>query len=414
MPSLITPERLVVKEAKTEQNRPQTGTEKLLFNGLIAMDITPVTGGRESLHTGNIKADITPDKCDLQWFVNQKLYECANALNEYLEERLPVYKHLREVREQGWLNPRGDEFYKRQRQQADDVNEDTSRMFYNMMKRIGGEIDKVTGVFHIKKSRSGQPKILDMCMAPGGFLETALNFNPGSSALGFSLPVSDGGHGIHLPKNTSVAVKFLDITMLAEDMGVTQIPVEHTDAKSFLPRQFETGQSFDLVLCDGQVLRTHDRARYREHRESRRLTVSQLALGLEHLSPGGSMVVLLHKAEAWDTVQLLYTFHKFSSVQLLKPMRYHAKRSSFYMIATEIQTHHPEAILALREWKRGWKVATFGSDEEYLRALCDWETDVEVVLREFGTELVRLGKPVWDIQAQALAQAPFVKAHGNR
>jgi len=54
-------------------------------------------------------------------------------------------------------------------------------------------------------------------------------------------------------------------------------------------------------------------------REARRLAVTQLAIGLEHVKIGGTMVVLLHKVEATDTVSLLYRFSKFSSVKLFKP-----------------------------------------------------------------------------------------------
>ena len=79
------------------------------------------------------------------------------------------------------------------------------------------------------------------------------------------------------------------------------------------------------------------------------------------------------------------------------------------MIATNIQSQHCEAVLAVEGWKREWKIATFGTDEEYkkeLRAAC---LDAEEVLGEFGSELVRLGREVWGIQARALEKAPFIK-----
>jgi 23S rRNA U2552 (ribose-2'-O)-methylase RlmE/FtsJ len=283
-----------------------------------------------------------------------------------------------------------------------------------MMKKIGREIHDATGVLQIETPSSEHSRILDMCMAPGGFIATVLSLNPRSRTSGFTLPPSDGGHEVLLPRSTNVILKYLDITMLAEDMGVTKIQADHPDVKNFFPKQFEEGQAFHLVLCDGQVLRTQERAPYRKQREARRLINSQLALGLEHVRPGGTMIVLLHKAEAWDTVQLMYTFSKFSSVQLIKPMWFHAKRSSFYMVATKIQSHHPQAILAIEKWKEIWKVATFGTDEAYMETICKFETDVEVILRDFGEELVRLGKTVWDIQAKALARAPFIKAQENK
>jgi hypothetical protein len=57
--------------------------------------------------------------------------------------------------------------------------------------------------------------------------------------------------------------------------------------------------------------------------------VTQLALGLEHLNPGGTMIVSLHKPEKPETAELLRQFHCFSSVQLFKPPKAHANRSSF-------------------------------------------------------------------------------------
>jgi 23S rRNA U2552 (ribose-2'-O)-methylase RlmE/FtsJ len=284
-----------------------------------------------------------------------------------------------------------------------------ARIFYEMMKEIGQEIHRSTGALAIPKMAANSPTILDMCMAPGGFLAGTLNINPGARALGFSLPVSQGGHKALLPSDPNVTLKFLDITMLAADMGVIDIPAEHPEVKNMLSQQFYPGQLFDLILCDGQVLRTHVRAAYRQMREARRLVVTQLAIGLEHIKIGGTMVVLLHKVEATETVCLLYSFNKFSSVKLFKPRRHHAKRSSFYMIATNIQSQHCEAVLAVKRWKRQWKVATFGTDVEYeeeLRAAC---LNTEEVLGEFGIELVRLGREIWGTQARALEKAPFIK-----
>ena len=246
-------------------------------------------------------------------------------------------------------------------------------------------------------------------MAPGGFLDVAIKFNPDSSALAFSLPPSSGGHEVLLPTNANVSVNFLDITMLAAEMGVTDIPVDHPDVENFLPPTFAPDDSFDLILCDGQVLRTHSRAPYREAREARRLAASQLVLGLERVRPGGTLIILLHRAELWSSVSLLHNFSKFSSLMLFKPTAGHAKRSSFYMVATKIDPQHPEAVLAIEKWKKIWTTATFGTQENYERVLMEGDETVEEVLEEFGSELIRLGKKIWHIQAKALADAPFIR-----
>lgn len=278
-----------------------------------------------------------------------------------------------------------------------------------MMKTIAYDMHRVTGVFHIKNPYRDGYSILDMCMAPGGFLAIALSCNPEAQALAFSLPRIDGGHRVLLPKRPSVTLKFLDVTMLAEDMGLSCIPNEHPDAGNFLPSQFDPRQSFDIIICDGQVLRNHGRADYRERTEASRLCLTQLTIALSHLTPGGTMIVLLHKVEALATVQLLHTFDKFASIQLFKHTRFHAKRSSFYMLATNIRADSEDAKTAIERWKFQWKIATFGTDKDYCGASQLDMSDVEVILKEFGPRLISLGRRIWEIQANALEKAPFIR-----
>lgn len=307
---------------------------------------------------------------------------------------------------QGWNSECGDRYFENQRRVADRSDTRTAQYFYVMMQKIAKQLHRSTRALTV----SGSPgRILDLCMAPGGFLNVALKFNPDSSALAFSLSPSSGGHEVLLPTNANVAVNFLDITMLAAEMGVTDIPVDHPDIENFLPRTFSSDDSFDLILCDGQVLRTHTRASYREAREARRLAASQLVLALERVRPGGTMIVLLHRVELWSTVFLLHKFSKFSSLMLFKPTAGHAKRSSFYMVATKIDPQHPEAVLAIEKWKKIWTTATFGTQEDYETVLMEGDETVEEVLEEFGSELIRLGKKIWHIQAKALSNAPFIR-----
>lgn len=267
-----------------------------------------------------------------------------------------------------------------------------------------------TGAFTILETGFWQPSVLDFCMAPGGFVATALDVNPSASATGFSLPPADGGHKIHLPPELGVTIDFLDVTMLAADMGVADVPPEHPEAQNFVRNRHPAlAQMFDLVLCDGQVLRTHNRPSHREKLEPSRLATSQLALGLGHVRPGGSMIVLLHKVDAWDNVCLLCGFSKFADVKVFKPRRWHAKRGSFYMIATNIKSRSREAVHAVNRWKREWEVATFGTEQEYRDVVKREELDVEEVLEEFGPKLISLGKLIWNIQATGLMKAPFVR-----
>ncbi|KAK3715746.1 hypothetical protein LTR37_006971 [Vermiconidia calcicola] len=338
----------------------------------------------------------------------------------YLKDRVPEFQKLTELRQKasdvfssprrrGWENPGGDEYFQNQRRKADHADKKERSGFYKMMRKLGFDLNTATDGFVISRVDSEPKRILDMCMAPGGFLQAAIELNPTASARAYTLPFEDGGHEVLLPRKPNVNVRFRDITMLAADMDATEIMADHADADKFLPQEFNPKRLYDLVLCDGQVLRTHPRASYRDHCEVSRLTTTQLALGLEHLRPGGTMIVLLHKVEKCYAVMLLNTFRKFSTLQLYKPEKAHAKRSSFYMIASNIQSRHPEAISAIAEWKNTWRVATFGNEDEYKKAMWVDAECVTEVLREFGPELIAMARPIWAIQAEALADAPFVK-----
>ncbi|KAK7972420.1 hypothetical protein PG988_006554 [Apiospora saccharicola] len=287
----------------------------------------------------------------------------------HLLDQVPEFRRLADLRRKGWESPAGNKHFKKQRRNADKTDADTSRYHFHLMKKIANELHHATTGF---AARLFPGSILDMCAAPGGFLATAIRINPDAEVVAFSLPPSDGGYNVLLPLDKMQCVDFLDVTMLAADMGVTVIPPDHPDAGKFLPRQLPEMRSFDLVLCDGQVLRTHERASYRELREPLRLKTTQLSLGLEHLRPRGTMVVLLHKIEAWDT--------------------------------------HPEAIEAVEKWKAVWRAATFGTDEEFAEALRGGEPSAEEMWDEFGHELVTNGKGVWNVQADALMNAQFTKS----
>ena len=72
--------------------------------------------------------------------------------------------------------------------------------------------------------------------------------------------------------------------------------------------------------------------------------------------------MLLHKIEAWDTTELLYLFSRSSSIKVFKPRTKHAIRSSFYLIARNVQQNSDAAKLAVAMWKPAWWHATFGGE----------------------------------------------------
>jgi hypothetical protein len=280
-----------------------------------------------------------------------------------------------------------------------------------MNKKIGCQLAK-TGAFSTSTSGTTAIQALNLCMAPGGYTWSLLQVIPQACIYGITLPSEIGGHPMLLPfgnDNPSVEVKLMDITMLAVEFGtaLAKIPAKHPEATEFSAETPYQGLVFDIVLCDGQVLRTHRRAEYRQDRESFRLTISQLIFGMKRIKVGGTLIILLHKVDAWNTIKLLKAFDTFSKIELFKPEKIHGKRSSFYLIAKDVQPDHAEAIKALENWKIDWWMATFAGEECTGELQEDSEETVYSLLNAFGPKLVGLGTGIWSIQLKALREASF-------
>ena len=281
-----------------------------------------------------------------------------------------------------------------------------------MMQRIGDELQTATGALHIQ---GNHPKVLDLCMAPGGYTASALRYNALAQVSGITLPEGEGGHPLLVKwgsKDARVQVLQLDITMLWSEFCADDVPEDHPDKAKILQGQRPyLDKSFDLVFCDGQVLRTHARSPYRERTEALRLICSQLILAVQRIRLGGTMIILLHKVDAWESVKLLFQFNSFASIQLFKPIKTHGCRSSFYLIATNVNPQHLAATSAVAGWKNDWKEATFAYKEDttdFLKARLRNTNEESHVLTEFGSTVISLGEPIWAIQRDHLRKAAFV------
>jgi hypothetical protein len=169
---------------------------------------------------------------------------------------------------QGWENEAGDAYFQNQRKCADHADARTKVGFFRLMRTIGLELHDATSALTISSNGNSRPAILDLCMAPGGFSSAALHLNQSAYLRGVSLPPSQGGHDMLLKEHWSttdpdagIYISFRDITLLADEMGTpaSSIPVSHPDAASFSSDRPFLNHKFDLVFCDGQVLRTHER-----------------------------------------------------------------------------------------------------------------------------------------------------------
>ncbi|KAI1041195.1 hypothetical protein LB505_002472 [Fusarium chuoi] len=336
------------------------------------------------------------------------------TIRDYLLENVEEFRRLHELRRKGWETSQGDAHFKKQRAVADKSSANSTQFFYTMMKTIAIDLNKATGALNISKAE--KPALLDMCVAPGGFVDVVWTKTPGIHVRAMSLPVEQGGHDVKM-LDAQVDVEFRDITTLAADMGIIKndVPLNFPGPYDFLfENVFDDTEKFDLVLCDGQVLRTHPRAEWREPREATRLALTQIALGLEHLRNGGTMVILMHKLDSWRSFDLIHQFSKMATVKLYKHYRHHKIRSSFYLVAKNIQAESASAKEMVALWKRTYKIATFGTDEEYAEMHRVTRETALVELEKFGEKYVAMGKKIWKTQADGLKKAPFLKKHTKK
>ena len=129
-------------------------------------------------------------------------------------------------------------------------------------------------------------------------------------------------------------------------------------------------------------------------------------------------MILLYKIDTWDTVLTLRAFDRFASIALFKPLTAHKARSSFYLVAKNIQPHHKDALMAIQDWTKAWNDATFhaltveGREDAFpgngnqSTALGE---QVAKVMDEFGERLIMLGEDTWKIQEEAIRKSPWFK-----
>ncbi|KAL7914918.1 hypothetical protein GGI35DRAFT_435570 [Trichoderma velutinum] len=321
-------------------------------------------------------------------------------IQKYLLERSPTYRALCDIRQQGWNNPSGDQSFQQQRQRADNPSSDNQLFFYRMTIGIGNELNFSTGAFDVLQS-SVEPSALDMGMAPGGFSATIMKSHPKTTLRAITLPSDKGGHSVQF-RHKRVKLDLCDINTLAGDMGLTSIPENHPGASTFTVAKLLGQEMFDVVVCGCQVTRNQELGEWRERREARRLELAQLVIALEHVKSGGTLVVVMHKPEEIHTAELLHIFSTFSEISLFKPQKAHAKRSSFYMVAKKVDTRNDQAIQAKEIWKKEWIESTLGTADDCANLPKRKADDARKLLDRYGTELVKIGQPIWATQVAGL------------
>ncbi|PWW80271.1 hypothetical protein C7212DRAFT_340808 [Tuber magnatum] len=339
----------------------------------------------------------------------------SNAIKDFLaQNNVKVFHDLCVLRAKGWESNEAERHFNKQRVTADSSanNKKTQHAFFRRMLEIAEEINHVTDIF---PPQAGQ-RVLDVCMAPGAFTEFALRKNPRCIVDGITLPAESGGHEVLVRTSggRNLTISFTDLTLhtiyLPPGMHAPEhFPDHHAFATN--PPLPQLSPPYDLVICDGQRLRTHEQAELRSW-EPGRLLLSQLILALTNIRPGGTMLVLLHRVEQWNTVSLLYRFSQFADINLFKPKSAHATRSSFYLIATTVRPDR--AAPWVSHLRHCWARMTFGGEEGRGTPL-DGAEDLEVddVLGVFGSRLISLGYGIWETQRDALNSSKWIRGSGS-
>jgi SAM-dependent methyltransferase len=294
-----------------------------------------------------------------------------------------------------------------------DPDEKQKKGFFRMMTKIGNQMQAKTEII-LPPSKTINLQALDICMAPGGYSATVLRYNSHAKVFGLSLPINEGGHEV-LPRwqtDKRVKIQFADITMLAAELGfpdlVQGVNLQRSPFSNDIPFK---EQKFDLVFCDGQVLRTHVRAQGSK-KEAVRLSAAQLIIALRRIKPGGTLVMLLHQAYSPHVIRLLETFDNFSQISLFKSTTTHAFRSSFYLVAKNVDPQSERANHLLQDMRRKWRTYTvlnFGVNLPEDNIEENQET-MEDIMESFGERLISLAEPLWKIQKKAMVQR-FLKGH---
>lgn len=316
-------------------------------------------------------------------------------------------------RQQGWKSQKADQYFANQRQRADHADVKLQKAFFKMMLEIGKELNKATPAFEFDL----QSNVLDFCMAPGGFVRCILSLNSDAHVDSFSLPQDQGGHRVLLrnwTKDKRISIRWSDVTMFGEEMGHLEDKCKHLSYKGPAQKWPYKIEHYDLIVCDGQVLRSHQGQELKESVEPVRLSCAKLYTGLKRNRPGGTLIALLHRINTVRNFGIIHLFYKFSQVQLFKPVTSHKIKSSFYLVAMNIRPDEKAYAEAMTHFKQLWDHATFGIDIKSQAEFCaKWEISkksLQPEIDEFGATFIELTWPIRKIQEDALAKASCLKS----
>ncbi|KAJ5646403.1 hypothetical protein N7490_002775 [Penicillium lividum] len=343
---------------------------------------------------------------------DELLDEEFKIISDFLKSASTTFVNLLRVQDEVWKCLKADAYFKVQKERAVvDVSDEQKKGFYLMMTKIGDQLQMKEKLIPPVSKRMNFD-VLDLCMAPGGFTATVLKNNRFAQVCAISLPRSEGGLEIYLPnwkENKRVKVELVDLNILSTELGFPNLASQdHPSASKFSSNRPFPGRKFDLIFCDGHILPSPIAGK-EEMDQARRLSDAQIIMALQRIKPAGTLVMLLHHSYSPRVLRLLEAFYNFSQVTIFKPPKVHAKRTSFYLVAKNVEPQHERVRRLIREMRYSWRLLTtyiFGVKiPEIPNEENDTEEAIEVILQSFGTTFVALAEPAWKIQTEAMESA---------
>lgn len=181
--------------------------------------------------------------------------------------------------------------------------------------------------------------------------------------------------------------------------------------KNFLARSQNPWptKSFDIILCNHGVARRGDKANPRPDEEVEndllRMHAAHIMFSLLHVKEGGTVILLLKKIEAWDTIQILYAFSQFSELSTFKSTDIYAAVAPFVLVAKRVRPGSRAARDLYKKQKWLWLSVTAPEALNALVPISRKEPSIEEVLKSFGNEYLKLGRQPWEAQLKGVREA---------
>ncbi|CAE6447509.1 unnamed protein product [Rhizoctonia solani] len=323
---------------------------------------------------------------------------------------------LNAIRAMGWSSGAVENHFREQRFTSDyDKHENTDMNWCQIMYDSLRNMDLANSRF-VRTER-----FLDLGCNPGGYSSYILRTCPYATGVGISLPGEDAGHGCAIPGilRPRIDVREMDLTLIDLAPALTKpnesyITGSRALSLYLMPLPFSRHE-FDFVVCDAHHLRLHPDNEIRPWNWTRVL-ISQILLALRAVQPGGTIFLKLSCVERALTARILIAFTRIAgSTRTVKSKLLHRKRGSFYLLAKSIRTHTLSYRRLVAGLEKLWHTMTFGGPHGFGRDITWDEQDLispwDEVMKPTGVDhIARLGKPMWEIQYNALLK--FLKEQG--